>query len=204
MNERGLTLVELLIAMTIFAFVSAASVASFNLAASGASQLQEATDRLAKIERMRSIMRGDLALFADLPVYEPNSSERRPAFVGGTLIDDVMPDAGDGEWLLALVRSGWTNVASVEPRSELQAVGYLLIDDALVRRTRPFIDAANETPHRDQVLLTNLDEIELAYYYQGDWDDDLELGAVPTALRLMFVHPAYGRMRHDFLVWGGQ
>ncbi|MEO1041005.1 MAG: type II secretion system minor pseudopilin GspJ [Pseudomonadota bacterium] len=204
MNERGLTLVELLIAMTIFAFVSAASIASFNLAASGSSQLQEATARLSELERMRSLLRSDFALFTDLRVYEPDSSERRPAFVGGELTDDVMPDADDGEWLFALVRSGWTNVAAVEPRSELQAVGYLLIDGDLVRRTRPFLDAANDTPHRDQALLTDLDAFELMFYYEGDWDEDLELGAVPTAVRLSFHHSVYGPMQHDFLVRGSE
>ncbi|MEO1657661.1 MAG: type II secretion system minor pseudopilin GspJ [Pseudomonadota bacterium] len=201
MNQRGLTLIELLIALTIFAFVSAAALAALNLGVSGSTQLQDATDRISELERMRTIVRNDLAMAVDVPVYESEATLRRPSFVAGEIVDDVMPEPDDGEWLFALVRGGWTNIDAMQPRAEIQPVGYLAIDDALVRRTRPFLDATRETPHRDQVLLDDLQDLEVQFYQGGDWDEDIEPETLPTAIRLSFVHPAYGQMHHDFLMW---
>ncbi len=200
MNQRGLSLVELLIALTIFAFVSAAALAAYNLGVTGSSQLQEATDELGVLERMRSVVRSDLSMAIDLQVFEPDTTSKRPSFVAGRFVDDVMPEPDEGEWLFALVRGGWANVESTEPRAELQPVGYLLVDDGLVRRTRPFLDATNETPHRDQVLVEGIEDLEVTYYLGGEWEDDIDLGMRPTAIRLDFVHPTYGQMQHDFLL----
>ena len=200
MNQRGLTLVELLIAMTIFSFVSVAALAALDLGVSGSAQLQDATARISQLERMRSIVRSDLAMATDVSVYEAEATRRRPSFVAGEIIDDVMPEPDDGEWLLALVRGGWTNIDAEQPRSTFQPVGYLMIDGALVRRTRPFLDATNETPHRDQVLIDGLEDLEVQFYQGGDWEDDIEPDSYPTSVRFSFVHPAYGQMQHDFLM----
>lgn len=209
MNQRGLTLVEVLVALAIFSAVSAIGVAAMGLAARGSEQLDRAMERVSAVDRMRGLLRADLYQLVDRSVYEADTDRRRPAFIGGDALDEVIGDR-DGEPLLGLVRGGWPNPGAEEPRPGLQAVTYLVRDGQLVRRTRPYLDAVIDTPVRDDVLLSGLKDVEIAFFEDGRWfpetgrafaDDDED--GVPVALRLRFNHPDYGPMEHLFLIGGG-
>jgi type II secretion system protein J len=196
-----MTLVEILVALGIFAAVSAIAVGALGLAANGTAQLDEAASRIGRVETFRIVMRDDLNHLVARQAREPNIVGSRPAFVGGDAAAALM-DRDDETTLLMLTRSGWTNAGSREPRAEVQAVSYLLKDDQLVRRTRPFIDAALDTPFRDQVLLEDLRNLDIAFLTARDWREETEPGARPVALRISFEHPDYGLMEHIFLTGG--
>ncbi|MEM1379666.1 MAG: type II secretion system minor pseudopilin GspJ [Pseudomonadota bacterium] len=202
MNQRGLSLVEVLIALAIFAAVSALGVGALTLAANGTAQLEEANQRIAAVERFRGLIRSDLYQVIDRPVRERDAAEPRPPFMGGRVLSDLLP-SDDGQALIVLVRSGWTNPEAIAPRSELQAVTWLVRDGALVRRHRPFLDAAAQTPYRDDVILEDLTDLDVQFLSRGRWRDETgrpntDDGAV--AMRLRFAHPYYGAMEHVFLL----
>lgn len=204
MNQRGLTLVEVMVALGIFATVSVISVSAFSLAARGAEQLEEATRRTGDLERLRGLLRQDLYQAAPRAVFEPEAQAPRPPFMGGRAVNELL-QRGEGEALLALVRTGWANPGAREPRPELQAVTYLIRDQQLIRRTRPFLDAVIETPFRDDVLLTDIAEAEIEFLVDLEWRDSfgLETGEVfPAAIKLSLEHPDYGPLEQVFLVGG--
>lgn len=204
MKQRGLTLVEVLIALAIFAAVSGIGVTAMNLAANGSRQLEAAMGRTGEVERFRILLRTDLYLFTDRPVFEADTQRKRPAFMGGEALDDVLT-ARDETPLLALVRTGWVNPDAREPRPELQAVTWLEKDGALIRRTRPFLDAVAQTPTRDETLLSGLEEVEIDFRFDGRWEREagrLESTA-PEMVRLRFTHPDYEEMEFLFLIGGG-
>ncbi|MBB4657619.1 type II secretion system minor pseudopilin GspJ [Parvularcula dongshanensis] len=203
-RQRGLTLVELLVALGVFGFVSAASVGVLTLAVNGQSQLELRTDEVMRLERARALLRADLLQLAPRPVREgPSGREAEvPAFAGGAEL--TLPEtAPDAEVLFVLTRGGWQNPDSARPRAELQRVTYLLKDDALIRRTRPFLDAAADTPTLDQVLLEDVEDAEVAFLSEGQWRDGFagqDDGAPgPDALRIEMTLPGFGRLRQDFL-----
>ena len=115
MNQRGLTLVEVLVALGIFSVVSVIGVAAMGLAANGSRQLEDADTRIADMDRFRGIVRSDLHQRVAREVVEPDTDRPRPAFMGGDALTTVL-NPRDGEPLLALVRSGWTNPGAEEPR----------------------------------------------------------------------------------------
>lgn len=204
MNQRGLSLVEVLIALSIFAAVSAIGVGAFTLAANGAAQLERANDRIASMERFRGLLRADLYQLTDRRVFEPRADAARPAFMGGRVLSDFLSD-DDETALMTLVRGGWSNPGAEAPRSELQAVTWLLRDGALIRRQRPFLDAVAETPERDDVILEGLGEVDIAFLSRGRWRDEAGRPGTevePVALRLRFNHSVYGEMEHIFLIGG--
>lgn len=206
MKQRGVTLVEVLIALAIFAAVSAIGVSALSLASRGAAQLQDATDRMADMERFRGLLRADLYQLVDRPVYEATADRPRPAFIGGRVLRGFLED-GDETALLALVRAGWTNPGSEEPRSELQAITWLAKDGALIRRQRPFLDAVAETPYRDDIVLDGLQDIDITFLERGRWRDETGRpgeDASAVTLQLSFIHPVYGEMEHRFLIGGSR
>ena len=206
MNQRGLTLVEVLVALGIFSAVSAIGLAAMGLAANGSQQLEDADARISEMDRFRGILRADLFQRVEREVIEPDTDRPRPAFMGGDALSVVL-SPNYGQPLLALVRSGWANPDAAEPRAELQAVTYYARGGTLIRRTRPFLDADVQTPFCDAALLTDLRDIDIAFRSAGRWSEETGRPgdvAVPNAVRLSFEHPVYGPMEHLFYLEGAE
>ena len=176
------------------------------LALSGRDQLEAATDEARALERARALLRADLAQIVPRPARGPDG-EPSPALAGGDGLPDTRPgQAGTapGETvLLALTRGGWDDPGNLRPRPELQRVTYLTRGGVLVRRTRPYLDAALQTPSQDQVLLADLTDLSVAFHDGREWRDGHAGGEdgtdLPLAVRIAFDHPALGPTRHDFL-----
>ena len=196
-------MVELLVALAIFALVSTASVGVLSLAMAGRDQLAAATSEARTLERARSLMRADLSQVVPRAVRDADGSAG-PALAGGEGLRDARPGQGAGEEtvLLVLTRSGWDDPGNLHPRPELQRVAYLVRGGALVRRTRPYLDAGPATPHQDQVLLGDLTDVSVAFHDGKAWLPGFAGGEgedLPLAVRFAFDHPSLGPSRHDFL-----
>jgi general secretion pathway protein J len=199
-RQSGLTLVELLVAMGVFAVVSAASVGVLTLAVSGQEQLSLSVDQTTRLERARALIRADLAQLAERPVREAahvrGGIETAPAFQG-----TAAPGRDEeGTFLFAVTRAGWDNPGDARPRPTLQRASYLVRDGSLVRRSRPYLDAGPDTPSTEQVLIEGVEDAEARFLMQGTWVQAVPAGERPEAVRLVMRHPGLGLLTQDFLV----
>ena len=209
-REAGFTLPELLIALLIFAMISGAGVFALQLGVEGRSQLAAADDRLREIELFRTLLKSDLRLLTKRPVRDEYGDTNGAIFVGGRGFATRPPVAGETP-LMGFVRSGWDNPAGVAPRSSLQYVEYLLIDEALVRRTRPYLDAARNQPYADRVVIASAENLQVQFYEREtstglQWADIWPLpnlqGRPPQAVRVAFDTRRLGTVEQLF--WIGQ
>jgi general secretion pathway protein J len=121
-SVRGFTLVELLVAIFIFAIVSAIAMGGYNELVK---QSDIASDGAARTRNVQSAMQRMVMDFTSLeprPIREPLGDSLQPA---------LRSDART-EQLAELTHSGWSNPAGV-PRSTLQRVSYRLEDNKLMR-----------------------------------------------------------------------
>jgi general secretion pathway protein J len=145
-KERGFTLLEILVALTIFAVVGLISAQLLSRTVESYGVLEERGERLAQIHRAMMIVQRDLMQYRS----------RKPRSTGGDSPSALM--IGD-EGALVMTRAGWRNPLQ-RPRSELQRVGYRLQGDDLVRAYWPILDGIGEEEPVSQTLLEQVDELE--------------------------------------------
>ncbi|MDX9998103.1 MAG: type II secretion system minor pseudopilin GspJ [Phenylobacterium sp.] len=191
---KGFTLVEMMVALLIFGLVAAAGVAVMSFSVDNRQIVQAHTDRLARFQRARALIRADLSQAAARRTRGPDGQAASWTFAGGA-------GAGSGV-LLALVRRGWDNPDEA-PRASLQYVEYRLSDDRLERRSRPALDGAELGP--PQVLLTGVAAATVSFAAGGEWVEALPHGAhqpPPPAVRLQLRLRDLGEVEQLFLVTG--
>ena len=138
----GFTLLELLVAMAIFAILG-------TLALSGYTELQRQSEYAEqRLERLRDVQRAMQSIGQDLAQIEPRPI-REP--LGESLIPAVL--ATDSiEYGLQFTRAGWSNTAGLA-RPTLQRVGYRLDGEGLWRDHWPVLDRTLATePTRVKLL----------------------------------------------------
>lgn len=151
MRARGFTLIEVLIAMALTAFVAAAAYAGIANVLLGAEQLRDAGARTRDLNRALTLLERDFRQFVNRPVVDEFGA-RQGGMIGGPLA--LFP--------LSLTRSGWHNSLDL-PRSDLQRVHYYVEDEALWRAYSTVLDQAVDTRLQRVRLLDGVENLELRF-----------------------------------------
>lgn len=119
---RGFTLIEVMVAMAVFAVLAAFSYGTLSQTLLSAEILSDRMDRLQALQRTIRLITDDLQQLAPRPVRDELGDNLRPALDTGF----------QSGFALELTRGGWNNPV-VLPRSTLQRTAYRMEDDELVR-----------------------------------------------------------------------
>ncbi len=189
-RPRGFTLVELIVALAIFAMLATAGVALLRSGADSTRMAAARSDETARLLRLRALLIDDLGQAAPRRVRDGNGV-LLPAFAG------ARGDRRD-EPLIALTRRGWTNDDAL-PRASLQRVEWRLSPaGALERRAWPMLDGAEPGP--PAVLMTGITGARLRFRREGAWSDRWDDPAsLPDAVEIALDRPG-GRLTQAFLV----
>ncbi len=207
-SQKGFTLAELMIALLVFAFVASIGVYTLRLGAEAREQLEETEKNVRDLELMRVVLKNDLLQMTPRPVRDEFGERVDQWFFGGDA-HPISRTNSEETLLISFVRGGWINPEAKEPRSSLQYVEYIAREKQLVRRVRPFLDAARNQPTAERILLDDLSEIGMEFLrgeLRGrlDWDDAWPASGstapVPQAIALTIANQRYGQLRFLFLI----
>jgi general secretion pathway protein J len=204
MTQRGLTLVEMLISLTIFSAVAATSVAVLRLGVDSDAQLQDVSDRVSQFQVARSLLKSDLAQVVPRVVRDVDGNNLPGPMVGGNYIRGSARtnDAGE-ELLIAMVRNGRDNPQALYPRSTLQYVEYLVSENQLLRRSTAYTDVQTNTPVSTRVLLGNVEDVSVRFLDGRTWRTQWQSrpqDIAPDAVEMTLTHPVYGELVQLFHV----
>lgn len=154
MNERGFTLIELMVALFIFAILAAAGVMLLSGSVGAQGVVKQRLDGLAEVQRAASLMT------ADLSQAVPRISRTR----AGTLAPSFFAaGAAQADPAIQFVRTGRDNPDALV-RSGLQKLEYGVSEGRLVRRAYAQVDGAEA--ERAAVLLDSVTSV--AFRFRGD------------------------------------
>lgn len=184
--EAGFTLLELLVAMGIFAIIGAMALGGLNAVVGQETQARVQTERLAALQRAMRVIATDLGSI-------------QPRFVRdelGTRGELPLLADGRGGYLIRLTRGGWPNPAQLPHRGTLQRVQYRLEDGTLIREYWPVLDRVLGQEPRSEELLTGVRDATLLFFDaeqgSGEWQQQWpplrnaggSAGARPRAIQL--------------------
>ena len=150
-QPHGFTLIEVLIAMAITAFVSLVAYTSLSAVISGVDGARAQAERMHEVNRAFSVLSRDIRQFADRPVIN-EFGQPSSALEGGVL----------AQRMLTFTRAGWHNTVDI-PRSTLQRVAYILEDDQLVRLSWPVLDLSGPIEPRRAVLIDRVQGFDVRF-----------------------------------------
>ncbi len=169
--EQGFTLVEMLVALVIFALLASAGVGLLR----GSVATQDAVDRSldagsAQV-RLASLFNADVGQAIARPVTGLGTSREAP-FEGSASS-------------MSLTRAGWANIAD-QPRSSLQRVDWRIAEGGVARVAHLFLDGTDA----GQPALLMRDVARVAFRYRrvdGRWSDQFrssERELLPAAVEM--------------------
>ncbi|HHL45575.1 MAG TPA: type II secretion system protein GspJ [Gammaproteobacteria bacterium] len=201
-DAAGFTLLELLIALAIFAILSTLAYGSLRSALFNREQSQQRTEQLARLQMAFLFISRDLEQVVNRPVRNTYGDTQPPLFTP------------QQTYRLEFTRGGWNNPAKTR-RSTLQRVAYAIDEGELIRYSWWMLDRTDEKPTLTQPLLDGVEEFELRFLddknkWSKEWpvvgrDDNERSSPLPVAVELTIELQEWGRIRRLFrLPTGGQ
>jgi len=194
-QQNGFTLLELIIAIAIFAIVSVLTYSGLNSVIQTSQVTEKAADELRQLQLAMVFVRRDLMQIVPRQVND-GSGQLSEAFIS-TL----------GDNLLEFSRDGNPNPAD-RLRSSLQRVRYILEDEKWFRLSWNKLDhTQNEEPQK-QLLLDKMISLEFRFLnsqkqWQDTWQKENIAGRsieLPTAIEINLEHQRWGKIQTILLV----
>ena len=190
----GFTLLELLVALALFALVAAMSFGGLSAMVRTQEGLRAQGERLASLQLAIGLIERDLRQAARRPIRD-GQGQVRPALVG---------QSG------ALEFSAFANASPlVLTRPSLQRLGYSFDQKRFTRFTYAVLDRAGGSQPQGKALLDDVEGLGLRYFSrEQQWFDawpppkagNEERDALPRAIELRLEVAGYGTVRRLFLL----
>lgn len=159
-QQRGFTLLELLISSIIFAIMAIMAYGGLNNVIKNSEASKQSLARLQQVQQSVAIISRDFSQIIPRAIRDEYGN-RQPYVVAGNNIDQ----------LVEFTRGGRVNPARLR-RSSLLRVAYQVDEDKLVRLQWPQLDRAQGVEPRRTEILDGLEEVRLRFLNkQGKWSE---------------------------------
>lgn len=199
-QPAGFTLLEILVAMSIFTLIG--------LASAGVISSVIESDELSseRFEKLEVLQRAMLTIERDVMQAMPRATRiegelNKTVMSGG---ENVFDSDFDG---IGFVRAGWHNPQLILPRSTLQAVGYRVQEEQLQRLYGNYVDNVIGYEPKIRVLLSDIEDFQVRFltdsknlYEPDQWQEDYSEDTLPIAISITIVSKTFGEIHRDFLV----
>ena len=160
-SQRAFTLIEVLVALSVFGVMSLLAYMSLGQTLSNSDLLSERMNRLQAIQKTMSYLSNELLQTVPRSVRTDLGDTPAPA----------LQSSFAAEFALQLTHGGWPNSASL-PRSTLQRTAYRIEDGELLRFHWNVLDRTVNNVPVTTVMLEDISSLTFRFLQSnGDWSD---------------------------------
>ena len=191
-QRRGMTLIELLIALAVFAVLSAITYGAIRTAIETQQRIEVRTTRFAALQKAMAVIERDVLQMVDRPIRD-EYGEPLPAL-----------KSSDGDFrLMEFTRTGWQTLIGVN-KVRLRRIAYELTDRQLFRLVWNVLDRAEDSLPSSSVLLTGVNAVEIRYLntdnqwlsaWPLEWGTDGTSFGLPRAMEINVDIVDIGRVK---------
>ncbi len=190
MRTKGFTLLEVLVAISIFAIIGLGANTMLRTVIDTQSRVKTDSDAFSNLSRALAMIERDLSHVVARGVRDEYGEELSALMIGEDL------------YAIEFTRSGWNNPAR-HPRSELQRVAYQVEDEILYRYFWLVLDRAEDSEPQRQLLLRDVQGFRAnAMDLEGETDDGwppLDANTVfPAAIEISLELVSTGEIRRVY------
>jgi len=194
--NSGFTLLELLVALSIFSVLSVMAYGGLQTVITTKKSTQISADRISEIQLVMMRISNDLRQAVPRKIRD-EYGDFLPAMQSSQNSDDTM----------AWTRAGYRNPAQLI-RSNVQRVAYKLEQQKLIRMTWPVLDRAQDTEALETEVLSGIESIEWRFLNEktewiSSWPEESDvtgLYPLPNAVELTLELQDWGKMRRLILL----
>ncbi|CED58304.1 general secretion pathway protein J [Moritella viscosa] len=194
MKKSGFTLIEMMIAIAIFALLSLGAYQVLQGVLRSDEISKNHGNALKQLQRAMVIVERDFQQMNARNNRSDDELTAMPLQAGKFMFDSD----DDG---IAFVRSGWRNPLSQLPRSSLQRVMYRVKDAHLERLSYVYLDPTiGEEPKR-QLILENVESLTFEFYHENKWSETwTNKTALPEGVKMTLTLKGFGEIQRLFLL----
>ena len=204
-QQNGFTLLEILVAITIFTLIGIASNSVLTRVLDGDKISQQRFQQLQRMQRVMLTIERDFMQAANRPVRVEGENNEVVMSGGANIFDSEADGVG-------FVRAGWMNPQLILPRSNMQTVAYRLIEGRLEKLYSHYVDNVVGYEPKVKVLLEDAVDFQVAFYLgpkqdaedNSNWGEVYTGAALPEAIAVTITTDNFGTITRKFLMAKGE
>ncbi|MDO6707481.1 type II secretion system minor pseudopilin GspJ [Photobacterium sp. 1_MG-2023] len=194
-RSAGFTLLEVLVAIAVFAMLSISAYQVMNGVQRSDEQSREHNTRLQEIQRAMVMLDGDFRQMVARQVRQQGNAESGPLLQSGEYLLD---SASHG---IIFTRDGWQNPQQMFPRSEILRVGYRIVEENLERVWFRYPDTVVGAEPLVRQVLTGVTALKFRFYgaqgWQENWTDNTTL---PKGIEVTLTLKDFDKIERVYLL----
>lgn len=193
-THTGFTLLEMLIAIAIFAMIGLAANAVLSTVLTN----DEVTKNFST--RLKALQQGFGAIERDLG----QMVARTPRLLEGGRVSTVFQTGNDildsESEALVFYRVGWLNPDGLLPRGSLQSVAYVVQKGRLERWYFPYPEPEFGVDPIKTVIIDNVLSVEYSFFLENKWERKVDAAKLPKAIAMEVDIEGLGKIQRKFLL----
>lgn len=162
-RQTGFTLLEVLVAIAVFAMLSLSAYQVMNGVQRSDEQSRDHSERLKDIQRAMVMMDNDFRQVVARKVRNQGEAVSERIFQSREYLLD------SSSYGILFTRTGWQNPQQMFPRGENVKVGYRVVDEQLERVWFRYPDSVVGSEALVRPILPNVEEISFRFYSDKKW-----------------------------------
>lgn len=195
-KKRGFTLLELLVALSIFSVLSVMAYGGLQTVITTKQSSETSSARIAELQLVMMRISNDLRQSVARKIRDEYGD-----------FSNAMQSSSNGDGTMAWTRAGYRNPAQLN-RSNIQRVAYKVEQQKLIRMTWPVLDRAQDTEVMETEVLTKVESIEWRFLnnnkeWLSSWPEqgvNTVLSPLPIAVEFTFELQDLGKFRRLILL----